>query len=313
MATNRPPKPSTATAGRSTPMPDVIEFIPVPDEAARVAGLQAGDYHVHTPTEIGNDQYEVLNGAPGIVAEILPPTEWDVFFLNWESPMTGNLAMRQAIQASMDHLPILQSARGGDDFIRLDPSLMMTQTPWHSTGRRGVLQHQRSGARQGEAAGSRIRRHTAPLPGDPGIHLHVRRGDRPQATARGRRDHRRFPGDRLGDGAREPRQEGRLGDFHHEPRLRARPDPDLLRRSDEHLSRLVELREQSRARGGSASESDFDTRKGICDQIQTAAYTEIPSIKVGDASTVSFRSDQLGGWDAQFERGPKFWNFWLKS
>jgi peptide/nickel transport system substrate-binding protein len=62
-----------------------------------------------------------------------------------------------------------------------------------------------------------------------------------------------------------------------------------------------------------AAESDFDTRKGIFDQIQTAAYTEIPAVKVGDASTVSFRSDKLGGWDGQFERGPKFWNFWINE
>ena len=40
---------------------DAIEFIPVPDEAARVAGLQAGDYHLGL--DIGNDQYD---GAPGL-------------------------------------------------------------------------------------------------------------------------------------------------------------------------------------------------------------------------------------------------------
>ena len=110
---------------------DAIEFIPVPDEAARVAGLQAGDYHLGL--NIGNDQYTVLSDFPGVVAEILTPTNWDVFFLNWQSPMMENLAMRQAVQAAFDHTPMLQSGRGGDEFIRLDPGLMMQQTPWHST------------------------------------------------------------------------------------------------------------------------------------------------------------------------------------
>ena len=41
---------------------DTIEFIPVPDEAARVAGLQAGDYHIGM--EIGNDQYQTLRDSP---------------------------------------------------------------------------------------------------------------------------------------------------------------------------------------------------------------------------------------------------------
>jgi peptide/nickel transport system substrate-binding protein len=62
-----------------------------------------------------------------------------------------------------------------------------------------------------------------------------------------------------------------------------------------------------------ASESDFDTRKAIFDQIQTNAYTEIPAIKIGDSSAVSFRSDKLGGFDPQFQTGMKWWNFWLKE
>ena len=59
------------------------------------------------------------------------------------------------------------------------------------------------------------------------------------------------------------------------------------------------------------AESDFDARMPIFEQIQEAHYTEIPAIKIGDSSEVSFRSDVVGGWDPQFERGTKFWNFWL--
>ena len=95
-----------------------------------MAGLQAGDYHIGL--DIGNDQYEVLKDYAGVIAEILTPTNWDVFFLNWESPMMKNLAMRQAVQLAMDPTPQLQSGRGGGDFIRLDPGLMMQQTAWYT-------------------------------------------------------------------------------------------------------------------------------------------------------------------------------------
>jgi ABC-type transport system substrate-binding protein len=61
------------------------------------------------------------------------------------------------------------------------------------------------------------------------------------------------------------------------------------------------------------AESDFNTRKGLFEKIQLAAYTEIPAIKIGDSSNCSFRSDKLGGWDSQFERGVKFWNLWLNQ
>jgi ABC-type transport system substrate-binding protein len=61
------------------------------------------------------------------------------------------------------------------------------------------------------------------------------------------------------------------------------------------------------------AESDFETRKGTFEQVQAAHYTEIPAIKIGDSSECSFRSDTLGGWDPQFERGEKYWNFWIKE
>jgi ABC-type transport system substrate-binding protein len=61
------------------------------------------------------------------------------------------------------------------------------------------------------------------------------------------------------------------------------------------------------------AESEFETRMPIFEQIQTAHYTEIPAIKIGDSSNVSFRSEAVGGWDPQFERGVKFWNLWLNE
>jgi hypothetical protein len=51
----------------------------------------------------------------------------------------------------------------------------------------------------------------------------------------------------------------------------------------------------------------------IFEKIQEAHYTEIPAIKIGDSSNVSFRSEAVGGWDPQFERGVKFWNLWLNE
>jgi peptide/nickel transport system substrate-binding protein len=61
------------------------------------------------------------------------------------------------------------------------------------------------------------------------------------------------------------------------------------------------------------SETDFDTRKGIWDQIQANAYTEIPALKIGDSSTCAFYSEDVGGWVEQIERGVPYWNLWLNS
>jgi peptide/nickel transport system substrate-binding protein len=61
------------------------------------------------------------------------------------------------------------------------------------------------------------------------------------------------------------------------------------------------------------AESDFDTRFAIWEQIQERHYTEIPAIKIGDSSTCSFYSDDIGGWVQQIERGIPYWNLWLQS
>jgi peptide/nickel transport system substrate-binding protein len=290
---------------------DAIEFIPVPDEAARVAGLQAGDYQLGL--DIGNDQYAVLKDFPGIVAEILTPTNWDVFFLNWKSPMMENLAMRQAVQAAFDHKPMLQSGRGGDEFIRLDPGLMMQQTPWYTTageeyydvndpdlakaklqeaGYSGeplrFLTTQEYSYMYGEAIVAKQQLEAV------GITVDLQVTDwatvlenraKPEAWEMFGTGHGFVP---------DPSQISYVGQMNQYPGWWS---------SESSLKLAADL----------LAESDFDTRKATFEKIQLAAYTEIPAIKIGDSSNVSFRSDTVGGWNVQFERGVMFWNLWLNG
>jgi peptide/nickel transport system substrate-binding protein len=297
--------------GKKYAYADTIEFIPVPDEAARVAGLQAGDYDYGY--EIGNDQYAVLQDYPGVVAEILPTTNWDVFFLNWRSPMMENLAMRQAVQAAFDHLPMLQSGRGGDEFVQLDPGLMMQQTPWHSTAGEehyNVNDPELARAKLEEAGydGTPLRFMTTQefsyMYGEAivaqqqleavGITVDLQVMD--WATVLERRA-KPEEWDMFGTGhgfVPDPSQISYVGQMNQYPGWWS---------SEASLALAAEL----------LAGSEFEERMPIFEQIQTAHYTEIPAIKIGDSSQVSFRSDRMGGWDGQFERGPKFWNFWINE
>ena len=303
--------PPNGYGGQKFAYADAIEFIPVPDEAARVAGLQAGDYQL--ALDVGNDQYAVLQGFPGIVAEILTPTNWDVFFLNWQSPMMENLAMRQAVQAAFDHLPMLQSGRGGDEFIRLDPGLMMQQTPWHSTAGEefyNVNDPELAKAKLEEAGydGTPLRFLTTQeysyMYGEAivaqqqleavGIVVDLQVTD--WATVL---ENRAKPEawDMFGTGhgfVPDPSQISYVGQMNQYPGWWS---------SESSLALAAEL----------LAEAEFDTRMPIFEEIQTAHYTEIPAIKIGDSSNVSFRSESIGGWDGQFERGVKFWNLWLNE
>jgi peptide/nickel transport system substrate-binding protein len=290
---------------------DAIEFIPVPDEAARVAGLQAGDYHIGD--QIGNDQYTVLQDFPGVVAEILTPDNWDVFFLNWQAPMMGNLAMRQAVQAAFDHTPMLQSGRGGDEFIQLDPSLMMPQTPWNSNaGEEHYNVNNPDLAREklqeagydGEPLRFMTTQEYSYMYGEAivaqqqleavGITVDLQVID--WATLLERRA-KPEEWDMFGTGhgfVPDPSQISYVGQMNQYPGWWS---------SESSLELAAEL----------LAESEVETRMPIFEQIQEAHYTEIPAIKIGDSSDVFFRSDKLGGWDGQQERGYKFWNFWLNE
>lgn len=301
----------TGYGGKKYAYVDAIEFIPVPDEAARVAGLQSGDYHL--VMDVGNDQYDVLKDASGVIAEILTPTNWDVFFLNWKSPMMANLAMREAVQAAFDHTPMLQSGRGGDDFIRLDPGLMMQQTPWYTTA--GQEQYNvnnpdlaKQKLQEAGYAGEPLRFLTTQeysyMYGEAivakqqleavGITVDLQVTD--WATVL---EQRAIPEawEMFGTGhgfVPDPSQISYVGQMNIYPGWWS---------SESSLALAADL----------LSEGDFDARKATFEKIQTAHYTEIPAIKIGDSSNVSFRSDKVGGWDGQFERGVKYWNLWINE
>ncbi|MEX2425290.1 MAG: ABC transporter substrate-binding protein [Thermomicrobiaceae bacterium] len=116
--------------GRKHAYLDAIRFIPVPDEAARVSGLQAGDYHFLE--EISTDQFETLEGGENIVAEVGPPAGNDQIIMNMEQGLMTDVSMRRAVQAAIDADEILTAA-WGEDYYRADPGHMWEETVWHTT------------------------------------------------------------------------------------------------------------------------------------------------------------------------------------
>lgn len=291
---------------------DTIEFIPVPDEAARVTGLQAGDYDLPAASTIGNDQYETLRDSDGIVAEIMQPTDWDVFFLNWKSPLMGNLAMREAIQASLDHEPMLLNARGGPDFIRLDPGLMMQQTAWYTTAG-----GDRYNMNKPDIAKTKLQE--AGYDGTPVRFMTTQEYPFMYGCAIVAQQQMEAVGIKV---------DLQVSDWATVVANRAKPEAwDLFTTSHGFVpdpSQISYVGQMNQYPGWWSSEAslalasqllaegEFDTRFPIWEQIQGNAYTEIPAIKIGDSSLASFRSERVGGWVNNIERGIPFWNLWLK-
>src|SRR5207253_1378984 len=66
--------------GRRTAYLDEILFLPVPDVAVRLAGVETGEYQLGL--QIQQDQYERIKTIPGVVAGIIKPEGWSTAVLN---------------------------------------------------------------------------------------------------------------------------------------------------------------------------------------------------------------------------------------
>jgi peptide/nickel transport system substrate-binding protein len=121
---------SSGYAGRKNQYIDEIFLRPVPDEAARIAGLQAGEYHYLE--SIVPDHFDSLEQDENVTVEIMGTSGWAVFVLNTaEGPFTDQ-NLRKAVQAVVDCEPVMQAGYG-EGFYELDPGIMHPETVWNSS------------------------------------------------------------------------------------------------------------------------------------------------------------------------------------
>jgi peptide/nickel transport system substrate-binding protein len=124
-------EPPNGFGGRRTAYVDEILFIPVPDVAVRVAGIETGEYHY--AERIKPDLYERLKSMPGIVPVAIKPALWPTAVFNHKQGIMTDRRLRQAIQAALDLEPAMAAAIGNKAFYRLDPSLVVAEAPqWYS-------------------------------------------------------------------------------------------------------------------------------------------------------------------------------------
>jgi peptide/nickel transport system substrate-binding protein len=292
---------------------DMIEFLPVPDMAARVAGLQAGDYLMTMTGALSNDQYDVLNGYTGLTTVVNTPTEWPVFFCNWQSELMSNLALREAVQAALNMEPMMQSAYGSADFYNLNPGLMMKQTAWYteaggdkynlndpdlakqklteagydgtpirfmSTQEYGYMYATSTVAvQQLEEVGFKIDHQVTDWA------TVVENRAKPEAWEMFVTGHGFVP---------DPSQISYVGGINVYPGWWS--DPDSIDLS----TQILQL-------------TTFEERMPVWEQIQTNAYNQIPALKIGDGATISSRSDTVQGMTTQFEEGFIYWNLWIEQ
>ena len=117
--------------GKRTAYLDEILFIPVPDVAVRLAGVETGEYQY--AQQIKQDQYDRITTLPQLTPGIIKPAGWATAVLNHKQGLMTDKRIRQAFQAALDMEPIMAAGFGNKAFYRLDPSLMHVEQPlWYS-------------------------------------------------------------------------------------------------------------------------------------------------------------------------------------
>lgn len=288
---------------------DRIDFVPVADEAARVAGLQAGDYQLLT--DFSSDQFETIAASPDLVVEKLPPSSWDTLVLNWNSPLMSDPLVRQAFQAALNHEPIMLAAHG-EGFYRLDPSIMQRETAWATDAGAEFYN-------QNDPEKARALLEEAGYDGTPLRLLSTQEYQylyNVALVSAQQLEEAGFTVDlQTYDWATlvERRADPEMWDAFttSDP---FKPDPAQMATlqvcnfpgwwcSEETTALVADLR----------SESDFDTRYAIWEQIQENFYTEVPMIKVGDFNSVAARSSNVGGFIPLTQITLPLWNMWLEG
>lgn len=284
---------------------DQLIFIAVSDEAARISGLRAGDYDYLE--SIGPDQAEAIEDDPGIVIELSDACCYPNLVINQRSELMSDLHIRRAVQLSLAHQPIMQAGYG-DGFYRLDPSLLMQETPWHT-----LAGSEYYDVRDIDRAARLLQE--AEYDGTP-LRFMVTQAYRDLYNASV------MIAQQLEDAgfAVEMQQFdwASLSERRNDPDIwdlyltlaTFRPDPIMRNLTCEAAGWWCDEEKDELLRQVQM-ESDFDQRLAIWEEVQQKFYEQVPRIKIGDTYPVLARSIRIQNFPETTQLQPAFWNTWV--
>jgi peptide/nickel transport system substrate-binding protein len=123
-------EPASLFAGQKVALADDIFYYPVSQVAARIAGVQSGDYDI--ADGINQDAYAQLKADPRVSVGLLGGY-YLTFFMNKRQGVMANEKLRQAVDVALDMQPIMQATFGDPKLYDLDPSMYPKGTPWYTT------------------------------------------------------------------------------------------------------------------------------------------------------------------------------------
>ena len=310
-ARNEPPN---GAGGKRVAYLDELLFVPVPDSAVRLAGVESGGYHYGL--EIKPDDYDrVLAMRPVEVRRSLP--SWVCATLNHKQGLMTSLKLRQAFQAALDMEPIMVAASGHGLFYRLDPGLWPPEL---------VLQHSKAGAalyNQKDKAKARRLLREADYTGQPVRWLTTNEYEHFYKSALAAKQQLEDVGFKI---------DLQVLDFATLVQRWTKPELfDVFSNTvpfDGSRGPVLSIKVQCLSSGSGwwcleekerllvelARETDARKRKAIIDRVQTLFYEDVGQIKFGDRFGIDVvRKELRGDFRSATFITPFFWNAWLEK
>ena len=140
-------EPADGNVGRKGAYFDSIFFIPVPDQAVRIAGVRRNEFQF--AEQISSDQFDQLRPDSNLVPYVATLPFWNAAIFNNRQGIMSNKKVRQAFQAAIDNSPVMRAAFGPQQFWRLDAGIMPKEHPMHTeSGKEFFNQNNPTKARQ---------------------------------------------------------------------------------------------------------------------------------------------------------------------
>jgi peptide/nickel transport system substrate-binding protein len=301
-------EPASGYGGKREALLDELRFLPVPNANTRVEGTLSGQYHFADVLPV--ESYARLESAPNVKPVLTAPFGFPYLVLNTKQGPLANLALRQAVQASLSNADMLGAGFGDPKFYSADANHYPKNTPFYSTA--GTENYGKGDAKRAAAMAA-----AAKYDGTPIKILTSQQYDFHYRMALVLAENLKAAGFKVDmqvvdwSTLIQRRNDPALWDIYitHSAVL---PEPTLTPpQLGDGAPGWWSTPAKDAALAAFNAEADPKKRAALWGNVQAVVFTEVPYIRVGNFNSVTARSAKLDGYVAM--PWPFFWNTGLQK
>jgi len=301
-------EPASGYGGKREAFLDELRFIPVPNANTRVEGTLSGQYHFADVLPV--ESFARLESAPNVKPVLTAPFGFPYLVLNTKQGPLANVALRQAVQASLNNADMLGAGFGDPKFYSADANHYAKNTPFYSTA--GTENYGKGDAKRATAMAT-----AAKYDGTPIKILTSQQYDFHYRIALVMAENLKAAGFKVDmqvvDWATliQRRNDPTLWDIYitHSAVL---PEPTLTPpQLGDGAPGWWSSPAKDAALAAFNAEADPKKRAALWGNVQAVVFTEVPYIRVGNFNSVTARAAKLDGYVAM--PWPFFWNTGLQK